>query len=74
MDLKEIKKLTAFARKNGIKSLKVAGCEIEFGGEVVPRRTRRLKIVEEAMPREHQEPTLQQINDFIYNSEAVDIA
>ncbi len=73
MDLKDIKKITAFARRAGLKSLKFNGCEIEFNDSVAPPTRKRLKLVEEnSAPKPPHEPTLSEINDYIYgNSEEV---
>lgn len=69
MDFKEIKKITAFARKAGLKSLKFNGFEIEFSDQAVPPTKKRLKIVEDEVgPSIPQEPNLEQINDYIYGN------
>lgn len=67
MDLKEIKRITAFARKAGIKSLKFGDVAIEFGDHV-PATRKRLKLVEEgSVPAPQAEPTLDQIYSHIYS-------
>ncbi len=70
MDLKQIRTITKFARRNGIKSLKFEGFEIEFGDLVVPPKAKRLKVIEEDAPpvQEVRELTLEQINDYIYGT------
>lgn len=69
MDLKEIKKITAFARRAGLKSLKFNGVELEFGDQVAKPQAKRLKLVEDPGIPVIAEPTLQQINDYIYGND-----
>lgn len=66
MDLKELKKITAYARKAGIKSLKFADVSIEFNEATTPQRAKRLIVVEEDTVKKPTDPTLEQINDYIY--------
>jgi hypothetical protein len=63
MDLKQMKKIVSYAKKNGIKSLKVDGFEIEFDDKVpFPKSS---KPVEPMIPTP-TEITLDDINDYIY--------
>lgn len=73
MDLKEIKKITNFARRAGVKSIKIDGLEISFKDEIIIQRPRTPRLVKpEAGKTELKQggiptpPTLDEINKFIY--------
>lgn len=70
MDLTEIKRITLFARKTGIKSIKIDGLELEMHTplEQAPAVRRRPRHEEMSGPKAIPEPTLEQINEFIYGS------
>lgn len=67
MDLKEFKRLASFARKSGIKSLKLGDAAIEFHESA-------LNLPKQAKPSEPDKPlvsvpsgpTLDEINEYIY--------
>lgn len=74
MDLKELRKITAYARKAGLKSLKFNGVELEFQDSLhVPRGTKPKLVPAFDGPSGLPivpEPSLDQINAYIYeNSE-----
>lgn len=73
MDLKELKKLTHHARKCGIKFIKMGDFEMELDHSAPPSRPmgklkRLAPLFEEKSPEIPQEPTLDQINQFIYSN------
>lgn len=74
MDLKEIKRLVSYAKRNGLKRLKIDGLEIELQDAIVfPTRKRgKLSAVpggkEESIPAPPPEPTLDQVNEYIYGN------
>lgn len=76
MDLKQIKRVTAFARKSGIKSLKSGDFEVVFhDAAILPTPTRNkaalTQVADTDKPAPLPEPTLDQINAYIYqDSEA----
>lgn len=72
MDFREIKKLTAYARRSGVKHLKLDGFEIEFqDGAPAPEPLRKPKLApvqESSIPAPPPDPTLDQINQYIYGN------
>lgn len=72
MDFKEAKRVINFARRNGIKTMKLGDLEVTFHDAIVfPQRARTSKAQEpvaadKSIPAPAPAPTLQQINDFIY--------
>lgn len=73
MELKDIKRLVAFARRSGIKSLKVADFAVEFTDAAVAPTQKRLKVVEDGPPSQPPPrfPTLDEINSHIYTDTEV---
>lgn len=67
MDFREAKKLIAYAKKNGIKSLKCGDVEVTFGDTSV-----RMAVQEVDVPKAIHSmvmpPTLDQVNDYIYGN------
>lgn len=70
MDLKEIKKITAYAKKAGIKSLKFGDVEIVFGDHL-PSKPRLVPEEVSSKPQVQQPPTLDEINAYIYSVDEV---
>lgn len=69
MDLREIKKLTAFARRAGIKSLKINGFEIELHDSALSPQIQKRSaqvIPDPIYPSPLSAPTLDQVNAYIY--------
>jgi hypothetical protein len=74
MDLKEIKRIASFAKRNGIKRISVNGLDLEFNELVVFPKRARQNI--SAVPNERDpnrpaplpEPTLEEINQYIYGN------
>lgn len=70
MDLKQAKQLIAYAQRRGIKSLKIGDLEVHFGEAVIfPKRRVRTNPNQPAVasiPAPPPEPTLDQINEYIY--------
>lgn len=68
MNLKEIKKIVAFAKKSGVKTLKLDGFEIELNDEAFNKPlVKAIAMTEDKVPfPEHREPTLEDINEYIY--------
>ncbi len=74
MDFKELKKIVAYSRKNGIKRIKNADVEIEFHDAVIfPKRPRGKSAQPLApvapiseVPAPPPVPSLDEINRFIY--------
>lgn len=78
MDFKEIKKIANFARRAGVKSIKMDGLELSFKDEIILTRERKPRLVgkptepEKTVPVPPPLPTLDDINRFIYeDTEAV---
>lgn len=83
MDLKEVKKITRFARDNGIKSLEFNGFKVEFHDAALFPKTASVAaalaskptLVPDkdpgSRPAPAKEATLDDINAFIYQSEDV---
>lgn len=72
MDLKEIKKITAYARKSGIKSLKMNGLELEFHeSALISKPTRKLIPVEELLKgtKQEAEASFEEINAWIHQKD-----
>lgn len=74
MDLRDAKKLIAWAQKRGIQALKVDGMEITFGAySVTPIRRRAPKADpstdERVIPPRDPGPTLEQLQDYIYQTD-----
>lgn len=70
MDLKEIKKITAYAKKAGIRSLKVNGFELEFhDATILDRPTKKAIPASDLspLPKSPPPPSLEEINAYIYS-------
>lgn len=65
MTFEEFTRLTEFAKKSGLKCVKMDGVEIEFWE---PQAKRRLKAAQEIIKSPDQPITLEQINEFIYGN------
>ena len=63
MDLKEFKRIAAYARKSGIKKCKVGDIEIEFNEQPI-----RKAIIDDPVVPQFREPTLDDINKYIYET------
>jgi hypothetical protein len=79
MDLKEIKKLSAYMRRAGIKKVRYADVEVELSDMILtamsPRERSKPTLVPDAdhkLPKPIPEPTLEQINEYIYGHPAID--
>lgn len=72
MDFKEFKKIIAFAKKQGLKSLSLDGLHVEFQeGYLAPQAMRKPKakahdVKEPLVKAPDAAPTLDDINRFIY--------
>jgi hypothetical protein len=72
MDLKEIKKITSFAQKHGVKMLSFGDFKIEFHEDtpIQMKAPKLVRVQEEAqVPKTPQDPSLQEINDYIYGNQ-----
>lgn len=71
MELRDAKKLIAYAKKNGIKSLKVGDVEVTFSDDVVTKYASAKVSTELETPISTQvkDVTLDDINDYIYGEE-----
>lgn len=75
MDLKAAKRLIAYARRVGVKSLKVGEFEVTFHDAVIfPTHQRAAKTVapvaadKQTIPAPAPDPTLEDINAYIYGN------
>lgn len=75
MELREIKKITAYARRAGIKSLEVNGFKIELHDFALFPKAPTAKpgapdpAIEKSTQAPDPGPTLDQINEYIYSTE-----
>ncbi len=75
MDFKEIKKIAAYARKVGIKSLEFDGFKLELHDKAPVFKEAKPRLIpttekEATVPKPSPEPTLDHINEFIYGTSA----
>lgn len=70
MDLKEVKRIVAFARKAGLSRLALDGLSFEFSSDPLPPvKKPPAAETEPAGPKPDPGPTLDQINQFIYGQD-----
>lgn len=71
MEFKEIKKLILFARKSGVRALTVGDVAFELyeNKTQMTRSQRKLTARDDVVTEISQEPTLEDINNYIYKDE-----
>lgn len=70
MELKEIKKIVVFARKSGIRALSSGDLSFElFDGKPRTRSAKRITVTDAPIKSSAQDPTLEEINKYIYSDE-----